>query len=358
LVRILGLGFCVAAVSVIPAAEIITAEDFKQQVIKGEQLVRVADNALFLFDSSSSTNAKFRDTGKSRLEVVSELFTTRNEYFPEIGHKFGLYSYTPWKPIYPMQTYNRAKFAEALATLPTKGGGPTTLRQGLEQTAEILKTLKGKTAVFVFTDGGYSRDLVAQRPVKTPGEIAKELVSKYDVCFYVVSTAKEKKNRQIVKAIADLNSCSRLVEFEKFIDRPEYTIGALFEVKATETIITTTETRIVGLEADNVTFEFNKTDIQGNDINEIKEVGSFLKKQPQSYVVVNGYTDNVGTEEYNLGLALRRAESVADYLVKNIGITRDRIVLQWYGAANPVASNNTEQGRASNRRVEMAVGGM
>lgn len=355
--KILGLGLCLAAMSIVPAAEIITAEDLKQQVIKGEQLVRVADNAVFLFDSSGSMKANFRDTGKSKLQAVIDEFKSRNEYFPEIGHKFGLYSYTPWSPVYPMQAYNRAKFAEALESLPTKAGGATELRKGLEQSEAILKTLKGKTAVFVFTDGGYTRDLVAQRS-KAPVEVAKELVSKYDVCFYVVSTAKEKRNREIVKNIADLNSCSRLVELEKFIDRPQYTIGALFDVKATETIITTTESRIVGLEADNVTFAFNKTDIKGNDIRELDEVGAFLKKQPKSYVVLNGYTDNVGTEEYNLGLSLRRAESVADYLVSKMGIARDRIVLQWYGASNPVANNNSEQGRAANRRVEMAVGGM
>jgi OOP family OmpA-OmpF porin len=130
------------------------------------------------------------------------------------------------------------------------------------------------------------------------------------------------------------------------------------KVKATQRVVTTTEKRIVGLTVENATFDFNESEIRASDRRELDEVGEFLRGQSRSYVVLNGYTDNVGSEEYNLALSRRRAESVADYLASRHGIGRERMVVQWYGYANPAASNDTEAGRAKNRRVEMAVGGV
>ena len=83
-----------------------------------------------------------------------------------------------------------------------------------------------------------------------------------------------------------------------------------------------------------------------------------MQKNPAAYVLLEGYTDSTGNEEYNLGLSLRRAESMASYLMDNYMITNDRIVVNYYGQANPVASNTTSEGRAMNRRVEIAVGGL
>jgi outer membrane protein OmpA-like peptidoglycan-associated protein len=73
-------------------------------------------------------------------------------------------------------------------------------------------------------------------------------------------------------------------------------------------------------------------------------------------VVLAGFTDDVGTETYNLPLSKRRVESVADYLERQ-GVGKDRMTLLWYGQTNPIADNSTAEGRAMNRRVEIAVGG-
>jgi outer membrane protein OmpA-like peptidoglycan-associated protein len=65
-----------------------------------------------------------------------------------------------------------------------------------------------------------------------------------------------------------------------------------------------------------------------------------------------------GKAEYNMELSRRRAEAVGDYLQKNYELGSDRVVNNWYGAQNPIASNDTEEGRAQNRRVEVSIGGM
>jgi OOP family OmpA-OmpF porin len=158
--------------------------------------------------------------------------------------------------------------------------------------------------------------------------------------------------------MAKANACSRVISFEKFIENPEYTTGALYTVKATERIVTTTETRIVGLNVDSIQFGFDKASIRTSYVDEVDALGMFLQKNPSAYVLLEGYTDSTGPEEYNLGLSLRRAESVANYLMDNYNIADERIVVNYYGPANPVASNATSEGRAMNRRVEIAVGGM
>ena len=273
-IKVLGLLLAVLVALPVSAAEILVEQDFKQHIIKGEQLVRVADNALFLIDSSGSMNKKFQDTGQSRYDVVVSEFKARTSYFPEIGHKFGVYLYTPWTEIYPMQTFNREKFAEALESLPPKGKRVTPLHRGLDKADELLGTLQGRTALFLVTDGTYTRD---DSDVMKPIEKAREMVKKHDVCFYVISAAKEKRNQKMLKNIAGLNSCSRLIPFANFIKYPDYRTGALFAVKATETVVTTMDTKVVGLEANNLRFEFNKADVQSIEMRELDEVGAFLQ---------------------------------------------------------------------------------
>ncbi len=338
------------------AAEIITKEDLVQKVIRVEQLIRLTDNAIFLIDTSSSMNEKYRDTGKSRLEALVAEFKDRNTYLPELGYNFGLYVYTPWKPIYGLTPFDRDGVAKALDALPSEGSGPTRLARGLDKLDSILQTLSGRTAVFIFTDGYYTGK-------RRPGEIARRIAREQadrgqDVCFYVISTASEARNQTIVEGVARINECSRAIPFEYFIERPEYTTGALFEVKASEIVITRTESKIVGLEIDKLHFGFDSTALDATSRSELDEVAGFLNKHDDSYVVINGYTDNTGPEEYNLSLSRRRTESAATYLADSHGIDRIRIVLYWYGPLNPVASNDTKAGRQQNRRLEMAVGGL
>jgi len=90
----------------------------------------------------------------------------------------------------------------------------------------------------------------------------------------------------------------------------------------------------------------------------LDEIGQFLAKHPESYVVLHGYTDNVGSQTYNLSLSQKRVESVYSYLTGQLGVDRARVITSWYGEANPIASNSNDTGRALNRRVEIAVGGL
>jgi OOP family OmpA-OmpF porin len=87
----------------------------------------------------------------------------------------------------------------------------------------------------------------------------------------------------------------------------------------------------------------------------MEALAKFLEEHPNATGLVQGFTDSTGPEEYNLSLSLRRVESVRDYLAQNFNLDPGRLVLQWYGPANPIASNDTREGRAQNRRVEVDI---
>lgn len=86
----------------------------------------------------------------------------------------------------------------------------------------------------------------------------------------------------------------------------------------------------------------------------LTELARSLEKYPDTDLLIVGHTDNVGTDEYNLGLSERRATAAANYLAFR-GVSRARLHTTGRGEAEPVATNDTEQGRTQNRRVEVAI---
>jgi OOP family OmpA-OmpF porin len=101
-----------------------------------------------------------------------------------------------------------------------------------------------------------------------------------------------------------------------------------------------------------IQFDTDKSDIKPEYRERLKEVADFMNKYPQTSTVIEGHTDSVGSAKYNVGLSQRRADSVRNYLVENFGISADRLETKGYGEEKPVASNDTAEGRAQNRRIE------
>lgn len=102
----------------------------------------------------------------------------------------------------------------------------------------------------------------------------------------------------------------------------------------------------------NIFFDFDKYNLKPESYLELDRVVKILKDNPEFHIHIEGHTDSIGTAEYNLQLSRKRAEEVRNYLVSR-GIEPERITIFGYGASMPVASNETEEGRALNRRVEI-----
>ena len=101
-----------------------------------------------------------------------------------------------------------------------------------------------------------------------------------------------------------------------------------------------------------VHFDFNKYNIRPGDAAVLDEAATTLQAHPGIVVHVNGYCDAIGSVDYNLRLSQKRAEAVANYLEQR-GIPASTMIIQGFGKTDFVAPNDTDEGRAQNRRVEL-----
>jgi outer membrane protein OmpA-like peptidoglycan-associated protein len=105
---------------------------------------------------------------------------------------------------------------------------------------------------------------------------------------------------------------------------------------------------------ENITFGFDRSDLQPQFYSVLDRVAGTLTEYNQTIVEVAGHTDSKGTDAYNQALSERRAAAVGNYLMSK-GLMRDRFILVGAGESRPVASNDTDAGRAQNRRVEITL---
>jgi outer membrane protein OmpA-like peptidoglycan-associated protein len=100
-------------------------------------------------------------------------------------------------------------------------------------------------------------------------------------------------------------------------------------------------------------FGFNSDRIRKESEPILREIADILDRNPDWTLSINGHTDNVGGDAYNLDLSRRRSEAVHKALVERFGIAADRLTTGGHGASAPKDTNDTPEGRARNRRVEL-----
>jgi outer membrane protein OmpA-like peptidoglycan-associated protein len=122
-------------------------------------------------------------------------------------------------------------------------------------------------------------------------------------------------------------------------------------------VLATTETaRGLIVNMSDVLFDFNKYTLKPEAREKLAKVSGILLAYPNLKLQVEGYTDNIGSDEYNQKLSEERADGVRDYLVSQ-SVTGTNVTAKGYGKTDPVADNSTDAGRAQNRRVELVVSG-
>ncbi len=311
--------------------------------------IRMADNFFVFYDPSTAMTVPYKDTGMTRLEVEKQIIQKSNASLPELGWQTGLYSH--WKnvmwlpgspetfhPYYRLQNYNKEKYGAAVDQLPVISTGPPMLQMALMK-LEYLLGLPGRTEVFIFSNGEDSRVKVVAEP--EPLAQAKMLAANHDACFTIISSATTQKAEQLLNDIASVNNCSQVINFDTVADNPEHLFGKLYMKND-------------GTFAD-ILFDFDKSVVKKEYRKTLDQLGRFLTEHPRTYTVLSGFTDIRGTENYNIRLSERRAKSAQNYLRSKFTINADRILLYWYGYANPVASNDSEEGRRLNRRVTITL---
>jgi outer membrane protein OmpA-like peptidoglycan-associated protein len=104
----------------------------------------------------------------------------------------------------------------------------------------------------------------------------------------------------------------------------------------------------------NVLFQVNRSEFLESSYPELDALAQYLEKHPYVSIIISGHTDNSGNEKKNKKLSEGRAKSVSDYLIKN-KIDKSRVSFKGYGSSKPIASNETEEGKQQNRRVEFVI---
>jgi outer membrane protein OmpA-like peptidoglycan-associated protein len=104
----------------------------------------------------------------------------------------------------------------------------------------------------------------------------------------------------------------------------------------------------------NITFQTGSSDLNDSFFKVLDSVGLVLKEYDKTLIVIAGHTDSVGSDASNQALSQRRAQAVGSYLASR-AVNADRMVINGFGESRPIASNDTAEGRAQNRRVELTL---
>jgi OOP family OmpA-OmpF porin len=250
----------------------------------------------------------------------------------------------------PLAPFNRSALASKADSLRILGdihgfGGETPFRNVFAEVEEALKATVDVAAVVIFSDGLADFENEAM-------DAAKSLVESHmgKVCFHTVHVGDDEDGARFLKAVSALTSCGSAREMADVWDANNFMkfTHAVFAGSAGAKV-DACEGRIV---LRGVEFAFDKAELTGSSSVILDVAVDQLKRCPNVPMEVDGHTDSVGAEDYNQGLGQRRAEAVRGYLASK-GLRSSRLTARSFGETRPVASNDTEEGRQTNRRVDL-----
>lgn len=353
------------------------AKDLNSSVNSG-LLVQKTNTFFVIDDSSSSMSDTYLGTGFSgqtsptKHVVGKELMTRMNKTIPNVTLSSGLRSFgfgpcTGWSFTQlnqAVQSYSSSSFDSAINSLECSSGG-TPIATAFEAAKTDLTSASGNIAVILFSDG-HNYDI-------SPMTAVKALKEQYGdkLCVYTVwvGNEKEKAGQSVLQNISNISGCgfsttaaaiassdgmADFVSKAFFKPGPEKDSDGDGVVDSKDKCPNTPKGAIVDRDGcwafHGVLFDFDSDVIKAGNETMFKNAIKVLKLNPTLTVEIQGHTDSQGAEAYNEKLSDRRASAVKQVLVKN-GISAARLTTRGFGESQPVASNDTEAGRAHNRRV-------
>ncbi|KAF5063027.1 OmpA family protein [anaerobic digester metagenome] len=345
-----------------------------------EKYVKKVDNFIILVDRSGSMDEKYVGTKDKKIVLAKSILERMNAMIPELGYNGGLSLAAYAKQIQALEPFAAASYGASIDKIPTViGSNPTPLSEGLKALEPALQGASGRNAVIIVSDG---QENVGTDTLKTAAAMAE----KYNVCFHTISFADTVDgNQKLLDDITALKPCGVGVSAAQLADDAamKQFVKDVFYDDASDpcaldddgdgvgNCVDKCPDTIKGLAVDSngcpipdvvrlmVNFDFDKYNVKPEYHQVLADFAAYMKKQ-QSFTVVEiaGHTDSVGTDAYNLKLSDRRAKSVRDYLVKNFGLDEKLFSSKGYGESKPIATNDTEAGRAQNRRIEAELKGV
>jgi len=329
------------------------------------------DNFVIILDASSSMGDLYK--GNEKFDMAVQIVNRMNQTLPELGQNGALRSFGHSPAVsdkntvlfYGMEKYSTMALGEKLKKI-SEAGGTSPMHTGLDASGkEELKSVSGKTAVIIISDGQPESSLESPITLKAAQALKDQLGA--GLCYYPIFVGDNEKGAVLMDEIARIGKCgfssnadnlltnagmAKFVE-DVFLTKKPMAPAAKVTPPAAPAPIVLKGTNAQGIwVVDEAYFDFDKSVVKPGAFDFLNEVADVLKTYPQITLKVQGHTDSIGTKEYNDALSIRRAQAVKTYLMSR-GISGDRMTLEGFNFSKPAASNSTPEGRALNRRVEL-----
>ncbi len=367
--------------------------------------VKKVDNFLIVLDTSGTMSqrlTKEKGDNRRKLDMAKDVGRNLNVTLPALSIKSGLRVFgARMNLIHGMTPYTEAGLQTAIVSIK-KGEGLSPIGTAINAATADLESVTGETAVIILSDG-------IEDPPTNPILAVENMKSLYGdkVCVYTVLVGNDKGGEAIMNRIAAAGGCGNAVNAQDIVSAVDMAdfVTEVFYAKdddgdgvrnSLDRCPNTPRNAPVdehgcpldsdgdgvydymdkcpntprGVAVDSsgcpikiikkgkmvstellVKFDFDQAVIKPEFHDHLRGVANLLKNYPNAIVLLEGHTDMVGTEAYNLSLSVRRAESVKAYLVEKFGIASSRITTKGYGATQSIATNDTYEGRRQNRRV-------
>ncbi len=326
--------------------------------LSGKGYTQKVDNFLVLHDASSSMLDDYQGVQKSvRAKNVA---LNMNETIPALPMQSGLRIIGPEQDsnvvetalIYGMTAYEAAGLEGAVNSIKTAGNTP--ISQPLTAAIDDLKDVKGPIAVIVISDGINTSE-------KSPVAAAENLKNAYGdrICIYTILIGDDAEGKKTLEDIANASKCG-FATTEDAVATGQGMAGFVENVFLKKAVVKAAPVP-APLQYETITmdlmveFDFDKNNILPREADKLDEFAAFMNKYPETTAVLEGHTDSRGSDEYNIKLSQKRAESTKKYLVEKINIAPSRLTTEGFGETRPVASNKTDKGRQENRRVVAVI---
>ena len=310
------------------------------------------DSFVIILDTSSSMAEEYQD--RPKIQTAQDLVATFNSAVPALDFSAGMVTFGKSSGrclgqgmaagIYGMSSYSASELAQALGSVEC-AGGTTPMSEGIDAGSQLLAAENGPTAVIIVSDFQWIDTASVETSV---AQLKAQHGS--DLCLHTIKIGENTTGDALISSITNVAGC------DSAVSASDIASGAAMSTYVEDTLMAPLQYEKHTVSA-TALFDFDKAVLKEQGKAELYNLGELIKGKGMSVgdIDVVGHTDSKGSQEYNQALSVRRALAVKDYLVSE-GIDANIIDVIGKGESEPMASNDTDEGRARNRRVEIHVG--
>lgn len=315
------------------------------------------ESFVVLLDTSGSMISE--DEGRPRIYNAQDIVASFNSIIPPLDYDAGLVTYGKGSTgtctgygvattIYGLEPYTQADFAQALGSIQC-AASTTPIAEAIDSATGLLVEETGPVAVIIVSDFNWSDPAAVQEAI---AQLKSQHVN--NICLHTVKVGDDAAHDALIASLTDPAGCDTAVK------GTDLATGAAMSAYVVDTLLTPLDQPLqyekytVSAEA---LFDFDKYVLKPQGIAALQNLGAQIRSQGLRVkdIDITGHTDSIGSDAYNMRLSERRAMAVRNFLVSE-GVNSSIIGVSGMGERQPVASNDTAEGRALNRRVEVLVG--